>query len=75
VVAHLLVDRDHAGWVRGHLGADAAVSERDDGSVVFRAEVTNWPAFRSFVLTFLEHAEILSPPELRQQMIDFLERP
>ena len=39
--------------------------ERHDGSLVFRVAVTNWPAFRSFVLTFLEHAEILSPPELR----------
>ena len=72
ITAHLLVDRDLAGWVRGHLGEDAAVEERPDGSVVFRVEVTTWPAFRSFVLTFLEHAEILSPPELRRQMIDWL---
>lgn len=72
VTAHLLVDRDQAGWVRGHLGEDAVVDQRTDGSVVFRVEVTTWPAFRSFVLTFLEHAEILSPPELRQQMVDWL---
>lgn len=72
VTAHLLVDRDQAGWVRGHLGDDAVVDQRSDGSVVFRVEVTTWPAFRSFVLTFLEHAEILSPPELRQQMVDWL---
>lgn len=72
VTAHLLVDRDQAGWVRGHLGDESVVEERPDGSVVFRVEVTTWPAFRSFVLTFLEHAEILSPPELRQQMVDWL---
>ena len=65
VTAHLLVDRDQAGWVRGHLGDDTVAEERADGSIVFRVDVNNWPAFRSFVLTFLEHAEILSPPELR----------
>jgi proteasome accessory factor B len=73
VVAHLLVDRDQAGWVRGHLGDDSVAEERPDGSLVFRVEVSNWPAFRSFVLTFLEHAEILSPPELRRQLVEFLE--
>jgi predicted DNA-binding transcriptional regulator YafY len=73
VTAHLLVDADQAGWVRQHLGADAVVEERTDGSVVFRASVTTWPAFRSFVLTFLEHAEILSPPDLRARMVEFLE--
>ena len=31
-------------------------------------------AFRSFVLTFLDHAEVLGPPELRAEMIDWLER-
>ena len=62
VTAHLLVDRDQAGWVRGHLGDEAVVEERADGSVVFRVEVTNGPAFRSFVLSFLEHAEICRRP-------------
>ena len=34
-----------------------------DGSVVVELPVTNRAAFRSFVLSFLEHAEILDPPE------------
>lgn len=72
VIAHLLVDRDQAGWVRGHLGEDTVAEERADGSIVFRVGVNNWPAFRSFVLTFLEHAEILSPPDLRAQIVDYL---
>ncbi len=73
VTAYLLVDRDQAPWVRQHLGADAVVETRDDGAIVASVLVNNWPAFRSFALTFLEHAEILSPPELRQQMIEWLE--
>jgi len=72
VAAYLLVDRDQAPWVRQHLGDDAVVETRDSGALVFRVAVNNWPAFRSFVLTFLEHAEILSPPELRARMVEWL---
>ncbi len=41
------------------------VEHRADGSAVFDVAVTNWPAFRTFVLGFLEHAELLAPPERR----------
>ena len=37
-------------------------SPAPDGSVVFEVAVTNMAAFRSFVLGFLDHAEILGPP-------------
>ena len=70
--AHLLVDRDQAAWVRQHLGDDHVADERDDGSIVFRVPVTNWSGFRSFVLTFLDHAEILSPAELRDDLRSWL---
>lgn len=72
VTAYLLVDRDQAPWVRQHLGDDAVVETRASGAIVFRVSVNNWPAFRSFALTFLEHAEILSPPELRDRMVAWL---
>jgi len=71
--AYLVIDPVQAPWVRQHLGSDAVVEERDDGSIVATVLVTNWPAFRSFVLTFLEHAEILSPTDLREQMIEWLD--
>lgn len=71
--ALLLVDQDQAPWVRGHLGDDAVAETRDDGSLVFRVEVVNWPAFRSFVLTFLDHAEILEPPQLRADLVAWLD--
>lgn len=44
-----------------------------DGSSVWTVPVANWPAFRSFVLSFRDRAEILSPPELRESMVDWLE--
>ncbi len=72
VTARLLVDPDHAPWTRRHLDHEP-VERRDDGSMVFEVDVTNWPAFRSFVLTFLDHAELLGPPELRDDLVAHLE--
>ncbi len=47
-------------WVRRR---DAVEERRPDGSVVLAVPVTNRAAFRSFVLGFLDHAEVLGPPE------------
>ena len=74
VHARLLVDPDHAGWAVGQVGADAVESRRGDGSVVLGVTVTNRSAFRSFVLGFLDHAELLEPPELRDDLGAWLER-
>jgi proteasome accessory factor B len=74
VEARLRVDADQAGYAV-HLTGEAAVVERhDDGSVELALPVSNPLAFRSFVLTFLEHAEVLSPPELRDDIVDWLEQ-
>jgi proteasome accessory factor B len=72
VVARLLVDTEQSPWAEQHLGPDAIVEERSDGSVVFEVAVSNWPAFRSFVLTFLDHAEILGPDALRDDLVEWL---
>jgi len=73
VRAHVAIDADQAPWATHHLGADAVTETRSDGSIVVELEVTNRAAFRSFVLTFLEHAEVLEPPELRQDLVEWLE--
>ncbi len=72
VEAELLVDAGQAQLAASQVDQSAA-EWRDDGSVVLRLAVTNRDAFRSFVLSFLEHAEVLAPPELRTMMIDWLE--
>jgi len=72
VRARLLVDAGLAAMAEQHLGRAATVETRDDGGVVFEVEVSNWPAFRSFVLTFLEHAELLGPAELRAELLSWL---
>ena len=72
-VVRLLVDALHAPWVVDYLGNVAVVEERGDGSVVVKEEVRNQEAFRSFVLTFLEGAEILDPDEVRAELCSWLE--
>ncbi len=72
VMARLRVDADQVAWATSQLG-DTTVTERGpDGSATFEVAVTNWPAFRSFVLGFLDRAELLGPPEQRQEMMAWL---
>jgi proteasome accessory factor B len=73
VDARVLVDAPQAPWIVHHLGAGAVDEERPDGSVVVTMTVTNRDNFRSFVLSFLDHAEVLEPPELRDDLIAWLE--
>ncbi|MDE0927245.1 MAG: WYL domain-containing protein [Acidimicrobiales bacterium] len=73
IKAKMAVDAVHATWVRNFLGEGAVIEEHADGSLLVEEEVVNKEAFRSFVLTFLDGAEILGPQELRQDMLDWLE--
>ncbi len=74
LMAELLVDAEQVPWALDALGADAVSSRRSDGSVVFSVGVTDMAAFRSFVLGFLDHAEILGPSALRDDMVEWLAR-
>jgi proteasome accessory factor B len=73
VRGRVLVDADHAPLAVAQVGAGAVVEERADGAVVIELDVTNPDGFRSFTLGFLEHAEILEPPELRDDIVAWLE--
>jgi proteasome accessory factor B len=73
VTARVLVDADQAVWAAHQLGRDAVVETREDQSVVLSLIVRNRDAFRSFVLSFLEHAEVLEPDELRADVVQWLE--
>lgn len=72
-VAKVIVDRPLAAWAERRLGTDRIAQRRADGAVVVAVPVTNDEAFRSFVVEFLEHAEILEPPELRASFTEWLE--
>jgi predicted DNA-binding transcriptional regulator YafY len=73
VIARVAVDAVQAPWIVDHLGTQAVVERPADGSVVVELPVTNRESFRSFVLTFLDHAEVLGPVELRDDMVGWLE--
>ena len=70
IKATILVDADQAAYARHILGE---VVDRPDGSVTATLDVRNIEAFRSFVLSFLEHAEILEPADLRTDFVEWLE--
>jgi predicted DNA-binding transcriptional regulator YafY len=72
VTAVLLVDAEQADQARRALGPDRAETAHPDGSVELTVAVTNTEAFLSFVLGFLEHAEILGPAPLRGEMVAYL---
>ena len=72
VRARVRIDGPAVSWAVQHVGPDHVVDEADDGSVVLELPVTNRSAFRSFVLSFLEHAEVLEPPELRADLIEWI---
>ncbi len=74
ITAKVLVDAPQAPWIVQHLGPGAVAEERPDGSVVVTMTVTNRDNFRSFVLTFLDHAEVLEPAILRAAVVEWLER-
>lgn len=68
--ARLLVDADQAAWAVHTIGPAAV--EHPDGSIELELTVTNEAAFRSFVCGFLDHAEVLAPADLRDDMVDWL---
>lgn len=72
VMARLLVDEARVDSATRQLGSDVAVERQPDGSQIFTVPVVNYDAFRSFVLGFLHHAELLSPPEWREDLVAWL---
>jgi proteasome accessory factor B len=72
VLARVLVDAHQAAIAVGEAGHDAVIEERDDGSVILEMAVTNIDGFRTFVLGFLEHAEVLAPGDVRADMVEWL---
>lgn len=72
VRARVLVDATRASLVRESLGEAAVVEQHDGGAIVVALDVVNRDAFRTFVLDLLDHAEVLDPPELRAEIVEWL---
>jgi proteasome accessory factor B len=72
VTARLRVDAEQAHWALDQLGSECIVETDPDGTTTFAVPVTSWPAFRSFVFSFLDHAEVLEPEDLRADVVAWL---
>ncbi len=71
--ARVAIDATHARWAQHHLRDATVVDEKADGAIEIELDVTNIAAFRSLILSMFEAAEILSPEELRSDMVTWLE--
>ena len=71
--ARVWIDRGRAAAAVRELGEDRVVERRSDGSIEFDVPCAHLPAFRSWLLGYLEHAEVLAPDSVRQNVIDWLE--
>ncbi|MGH9006955.1 MAG: helix-turn-helix transcriptional regulator [Acidimicrobiales bacterium] len=69
----LLVDAIEAPRVVDELGPDRLLERRDDGAAVVRLPVSNRMALRSWVLGLGDHAEVLAPQEVRDEVVGWLE--
>ena len=67
-------DPEQAQWALDALGPNTLRTIEADGSHLFDVPVTAWAPFRSFLLGFLDHAELLEPPELRSELVNWLQR-
>lgn len=72
-MARLLVDRPQVESAARQLGPEVAAEPQQNGSVVFTVPVAKYDAFRTFVLGFLDHAEVLEPAEWRQDIVSWLQ--
>jgi proteasome accessory factor B len=63
------IDAEQAPWAVRYLGSQRVVATEPDGAVTVRLDVVNTDAATSFVLGFLDAAEILSPASFRDAFI------
>lgn len=73
VTAVVAVDGVLAGKVTAELGEEAVRAVGADGCTVFAFGVTNRSAFRGWLLGMRHHAEVLEPPDLRADVVAWLE--
>ena len=70
--ALVAVDGLRAASVVREVGEAAVVERREGGGVVVRVPCTNLPAFRSWLVGLLDHAEVLEPPAVRADLVAWL---
>jgi proteasome accessory factor B len=67
------VDAGPTAELAGEIPPDTPIEREADGAAVIELAVVNLDGLRSFVLGFMDHAEVLSPPEARTAITDWLD--
>jgi proteasome accessory factor B len=73
-VAIVVVDGARGPSVERELGAARVRRRLADGAIEVEVPCANVPAFRSWVLGLLDHAEVIGPPDVRADVVAWLER-
>jgi predicted DNA-binding transcriptional regulator YafY len=72
-LARVRIDRGRAGAAVRDLAEERVLWRGEDGAVEVEVPCANLPAFRSWLLGFVEHAEVLEPEDVRAHVIGWLE--
>lgn len=70
--ARVLIDGARSAAAVADLGEHRVAVRHADGSVEVDVPCANLPAFRSWVLGFVEHAEVLAPDDVRAHVVAWL---
>ncbi len=68
------IDATHLDEFLAAVGPDVPVESGPVGAAVVTLDVANRVALRTFLLGFEEHVEVIEPPEVRTEMVSWLER-
>jgi proteasome accessory factor B len=71
--ARVWISPARAAAVIAEVGEQSVVEQRDGGSIVVAVPFANRWAFRSWLLGLLDDAEVLSPPDMRAEVVEWLD--
>jgi predicted DNA-binding transcriptional regulator YafY len=69
LTAEVTFDAEVAWWARRQMGGNAEITEQADGAIRAKLPVAHVDAFIGWMLGFVDQAEVLSPPELREGLL------
>lgn len=72
VLAIVWIDATRANAIEREVGSARVIERHADGSINVEVPASHLDAFRSWLIGLLDHAAVVSPPEIRDQIIGWL---
>ncbi|NNC93896.1 MAG: WYL domain-containing protein, partial [Acidimicrobiia bacterium] len=69
LTAEVVFDTEVAWWARRELSVNAEITEEADGGIRATLPVAHVDAFIGWMLGFVDQAEVIGPPEVRQRLL------